>query len=267
MKARPQKRKYDYQKILELSKQGYSLNQIACLYGTTKFVIGQICRKYGLGGVLSQKANRAPEDPKKYVESYLPEGFSYVKGYTGSDGLLTIKCDKCGESFEASMSWIRNVRRKNMHCPNCDAIEKAEREELERFIRETAAKERITIAGINSAIREAEREEKKRTVKCEICGKTFTTYRLTQVCCSAECGKKRYNRISSHRKDARIADDKRIDKDITALGLFDRDGGVCWICGKRCDLTDYTVKDGTIICGNKYPSIDHIIPICELSIS
>ena len=150
-----------------------------------------------------------------------------------------------------------------MHCPNCDAIEKAEREELERFIRETEAKERIMIAGIKSAIREAEREEKKRTVKCEICGKTFTTYRLTQVCCSAECGNKRFNRISSHRKDARITDDKRVDKDITALSLFDRDGGVCWICGERCDLTDYTVKDGTIICGNKYPSIDHIIPICD----
>ena len=263
MKPRPETRKYDYQKILDLRKQGYSLNQIAEAVGSDKCTIGNICRRHGLGGVLSPNATKSPKDPKKYVESYLPEQFSYVSGYSNSDASVTLKCCVCGGTFEMSTSWIRNVRRKNTHCPLCEGEERNRIAEEKRREREAKEENRIVLSFIRKAQREAERELKEHTVVCEICGKTFVTYYQDRVCCSPECSKKRSNRISSHRKDARISEDKRVDKNITVKGLYKRDKGVCWICGGRCDLKDYTVRDGAIICGNNYPSIDHVVPICE----
>lgn len=54
-----------------------------------------------------------------------------------------------------------------------------------------------------------------------------------------------------------------VDKDITVPSLFKRDGGVCYLCGKPCRMDDFIVKDGTIICGDWYPSIDHVVPLAR----
>lgn len=53
------------------------------------------------------------------------------------------------------------------------------------------------------------------------------------------------------------------DRDITLLELFDRDKGICQICGKRCDYHDYELRDKVFIAGNFYPSIDHIKPLSK----
>ena len=54
-----------------------------------------------------------------------------------------------------------------------------------------------------------------------------------------------------------------VDNDITVRGLYLRDGGRCYLCGGLCDWTDFTEIDGTIICGNRYPSIDHVMPLSK----
>lgn len=51
------------------------------------------------------------------------------------------------------------------------------------------------------------------------------------------------------------------DKTITLEKLYERDNGVCKICGGLCDYNDYEIINDTIIAGNNYPSIDHIVPI------
>lgn len=53
------------------------------------------------------------------------------------------------------------------------------------------------------------------------------------------------------------------DKSINLPALFDRDGGRCRICGAMCDYNDITVKNGAVIAGDNYPSIDHIVPISK----
>ena len=45
--------------------------------------------------------------------------------------------------------------------------------------------------------------------------------------------------------------------------LFIRDKGICHICNKLCDYNDYVMNGKTVICGNNYPSIDHIIPLSK----
>lgn len=98
---------------------------------------------------------------------------------------------------------------------------------------------------------------------CEWCGKSFKTDIQSQVTCSDECRRKRRNRLLSIRKDKRINESNLIDKDITLEKLYERDNGICYICGGECDFDDRQSTDGHFICGPTYPSIDHVIPIAR----
>lgn len=190
---------------------------------------------------------------KRYIEERTPWA-EYAGGFTHCDGGVYLRCKTCGNVQYRSMISVRKSATSCKYCREADVRQKKQEREQARAIRE----ERLRL---NRIERETELFITTRLVECEECGTIFATHRGRQVTCSAECSRKRGNRMSSHRKDARIAFDKRIDKDITVHKLYERDGGVCWICGGKCDKEDYTVKNGTIICGNNYPSIDHVIPI------
>lgn len=89
---------------------------------------------------------------------------------------------------------------------------------------------------------------------CIVCGKEFTTWKSRQFTCSTKCSTK------AHDSDRRIRG-KVIDKDITLEKLAERDNNQCQICGLFVDWTDYEIRGHKKICGNFYPSKDHIIPL------
>lgn len=249
--------------IVELRKQGYSQNQIAEMYGLNQKTISGICIRHGVYGVMSDKKGinqhkkQTYEEEKQYVESLLPVGFSYVGGYIDCEHKVTIRCDTCGYEFERSMVSIRHNQVPK--CPSCQELQLKKKQE-------GAERERQQKAIDRQKKKEAQQAEKDlaafintRLVECAECGKVFSTRDSKRVCCSSECSRHRAN----HRSDRRITKDKRIDKNITARSLYKRDGGICWICGGKCNLEDYITRDGTIICGDYYPSVDHIVPVCE----
>lgn len=103
------------------------------------------------------------------------------------------------------------------------------------------------------AEKKARKEANHRFGTCVVCGNTFETYNPKQKTCSKVCGKK----YSYARKDRRIPQEQMVDKDITLEALYRRDSGVCYLCGEKCDWNDrdlFSVRD-------KYPTIDHIIPV------
>lgn len=125
-------------------------------------------------------------------------------------------------------------------------------EAYQKYLAETEEKKKL-----NGEIRETEKKAKKeanhRFVECAVCGSTFETYNPRQKTCSKACSKK----YSYARKDRRIPQEQMVDKDITLEALYRRDSGVCYLCGEKCDWNDrdlFAVRD-------KYPTIDHIIPI------
>lgn len=250
-----------YEQCREYKAQGHTNQEVAEHFGIAYKTAKHICK-----GIAPQKGNNqfykhTEEEKQTYVESLLPIGFSYVGGYVDCDHKVTIRCKVCGLEFERSMVSIRHGQ--NTFCPNCaeaDLVEKKQREqkqkERDRIERQNQARERLIQ-------REAERQAKTKTVKCVACGKEFSTIKTRKKCCSPECSKKYSNQQASHKKDKRIAKDKRIDRDITVRKLYDRDSGVCWICGGQCDLNDFVTRDNAIICGSNYPSVDHIVPVCE----
>ena len=63
----------------------------------------------------------------------------------------------------------------------------------------------------------------------------------------------------------RRANTKRVerDKDITLGKLFERDKGVCYLCGNKCDWNDGAWINGAFIVGRNYPTIDHVVALAN----
>ena len=92
------------------------------------------------------------------------------------------------------------------------------------------------------------------------------TTNKNQKYCSTQCGKKLRGkgRIYILREEKRVKSAVENDKTVNLRVLIKRDKNKCAICGCQCDLYDYTVTEsGAIICGDKYPSIDHIYPLSK----
>lgn len=105
-------------------------------------------------------------------------------------------------------------------------------------------------------------EHKLVTRECVVCGAKFRCYENTsQKTCSIECRKMLRNTRTGLK---RVPEAQIVDPDITLRRLFKRDNGICYICGGRCDFSDWRLSgNGKRYPGEKHPSIDHVIPIAR----
>ena len=93
--------------------------------------------------------------------------------------------------------------------------------------------------------------------ECDVCGNKFIAhYPLTKYC-SKSCARKAYKVRDNRHRYKNIT----VDKGITLPKLAKRDRNQCKICGLFVDWNDFVETDKTKICGDMYPSIDHITPI------
>lgn len=259
------------QKIIELRKQGYSMNQLAEMYGLTLSGIHTICKRYGVAGVMSDRKplvykggtknqfkKETEEERRAYVESLLPMGFSYVGGYIDCEHKVTIQCKVCGLEFERSMVSIRHGN--NTICPYCfkaDIAEKKQREQKQK------AKQKSELEQQRAEARERKAEARTKWVAerihaCPVCG-TMTTNRKY---CSTACSTKANNHRKELKRRAKLAN-ALVDSDIEIHELFIRDNGVCHICGGQCDWNDKEIRPTGIVCGDLYPSVDHVVPLAK----
>lgn len=105
----------------------------------------------------------------------------------------------------------------------------------------------------------AERIESERMARfhpCTVCGRPTDRKKY----CSDKCAKNAENNRRGQLRRAKIRN-ALIDVSISLPKLYKRDGGHCWLCGRFCDWNDKSEQDGTIVCGERYPSIDHVIPL------
>lgn len=256
------------EQIFALRKDGLLYDEISERLNVPKGIVQRVCNTNGFSYSREEQSKVAHKwsvnNQTKYYDSSvekiknrIPDYMEYIGGYDGSAGYVTIRCKDCGAEFERSVQAIRKKQVK--YCPVCREREtKKNREEREqirnakRIERETAHEERLKQA-------EAERKEKTVEKTCVVCGRTFETVKQRAKCCSEECSR----RYASHHRDRRIPKDKRISYGINAKSLFKRDDGTCWICGGKCNLNDYVIRDGAFIAGDWYPSVDHVIAICD----
>ena len=100
----------------------------------------------------------------------------------------------------------------------------------------------------------------KRT--CPDCGKEFETHNPDKIFCSKTCGHR--NRGTKKTDIRRMRSHRAYKANIPLRRLYERDGGICYICGCKTDFDDYTVNhDGYRVFGDTYPTRDHIIPLVK----
>ena len=252
--------------VLQMRRSGMSLGDIAKATNLAKGYCGEICRRAGLGGRIAVQPQKLTEEEVcRFVEQ---SGFDYVGGYHGSKKPITVRCRKCGQTFERLFHSFRDSLSgtRNNECPICREIAKAKRIDEEQGQKERDAQIR--------AQRKAEQLSRKVndhvTMRlanhvCKNCGADFcielTGYN-SDTYCSKRCQQRWHERIKNEKRMDKLKA-RPHDTDITLEKLFKRDGGVCYICGCLCNWKDIVEKDGTMIAGDSYPSIDHVKPVSK----
>lgn len=258
--------------IAERRRANVSMNDIAAEFGLTQAAVSSICRSLGLGGkrstkvatyhprTLTQEELDAEEERRRKVVAERCKGFSYVGNYTGSEGTADIQCNTCGAILTRSWITIKHAggRHTNVRCDNCERIAREQRE------REREA-ERVRVNVREQFVRDARKLKRQTQVamrKCSECESLFFTANSHQKFCSLECQQRSINRKSKDKRLHKIKE-RYIDSNITWQKLYEKEHGICYLCGKPVDINDYEYRGETFIAGNNYPSIDHVVALSK----
>ena len=261
------KRSEKTEKILELRRSGNGYKAIAKQLGIKTYCVVDACKRYGLTGQMVEQ--RLTESQ---VADYVSRsGFDYVSGFTNARSLVTVRCRKCGRTFERNFHIFRDVATGTWQCGNECPLCRSDRLKEERERKQTEKKaERERDARIKAeqrAIKQADlisrqMEERLAIHVCKNCGTEYcieTTGYNSKQYCSEKCMKRWVMRIKNDRRIRRMKT-RQHDTDITLELIFKKDDGVCYLCGKQCDWNDVDA-DGNAQ-GN-YPSIDHVRPLSK----
>ena len=251
-------------RILDLRREGMTQKQITEVLGCCIDTVKLACRKYGMS--VEQK----PVTVEEAASVISQAGYDYISGFVNAHSKVTIRCRKCGSAFE---KMYRHLREKaigayqyDMMCPCCWRSGVEEYRKKKREPKEREAHERAVRAAENRSRKISDQLTRRLAIRvCKNCGIEFcmeaTGYNSEQYC-SKKCQSRYFNRTKNEKRIDRLKSRKH-DTDITLEKLFKRDGGVCYICGKACDWSDIAEKDGTMIAGESYPSIDHVKPVAR----
>lgn len=270
--AEDKKHRAQAEAISKLIQEGRSQTAILESLNISEKVLRKRCREYGLDWWL--KLPQQERDPERYdtfiskcreaainnnrqlteeefaqkVHERSGGRLEYVSGFTDTDGHFIARCTTCGTKKEYACSTIRTAWfRDVIQCKRCIS------RQTEKRLAEKTAKsfERKQIKGkqIEFAV-------------CRQCGALFPLSGGRKIFCSDECMRKYGNSQGSYKRDKRIKERTK-DKDITLEKLYERDGGRCYLCGCKCDWDDCEREGGAFIAGDKYPSIEHVVPLSK----
>jgi 5-methylcytosine-specific restriction endonuclease McrA len=171
--------------------------------------------------------------------------FEYAGGWKNDNAYFF--CKDCGSFFKHNTKNTRPSSHQAFTCPKCLKVllDVNERERKE----------------LNKIKQGQERDEKHRQKMlamsytqmsfsvCPICNGVFVSSKRNKKYCSDSCqkastwkGKEAYRYI------------------IPLKELYERDNGICYLCGGKCDYSDKKIVNGHTVYGNMYPSRDHIYP-------
>lgn len=261
--------------ITELRKQGKTYQEIADKLGFTHDQIEQFCRRNSLGYSEEEKQKAQTIRGKELAESNKGKTFvdwdkrvlevldgrfelvSWVLTDSG-ESRLKVKCTTCGAEKEISSISLRS-RQSNriVSCGICSHLETEQRHKQEREKREFENWQRDL-----KKIADKNRKRSQMSFRfCEDCGMVLSSNRVS-LCESCSIKHIRQNnRNREHRR--RIREHRVFDKTITLEKLYDRDNGVCYLCNRTCDWSDFQIVNGVFIVGGSYPTVEHIKPLCK----
>ena len=227
---------------------GHTHAEVAEAFGVNLKTAKRYCKGISLQGTCRKKGSLQEEaNLSAMIAKYQP-GFEYAGNYTGSDGTADLRCKECGSIV--TRAWVTVRHKKHIRCDACYEKETLAKQEKARAEREQKA------AAI--AWSRYEKSIKQQTFAiCKECSTLFVQTARKEVYCSDECRRRAYN----NHKDRRLKGVSQ-DASITLRKVYEKAAGVCYLCGGMCDWDDIeTREDGTMVAGDRYPSIDHVNPI------
>lgn len=265
--------------IAELRRSGCSIHEICLITGKNRKLVSEKCRDIGLRATkeeleeskeIVRSKNAHTEDwAKNYIHERSDGRVEYVSGYTNMDSRVIVRCTQCNSEWSMGFCSFRTGKNPGI-CKVCNQPKKKKVEhsqeyyELQKQIKEERKIKRIQYQQAQIMKRE-QREIKACSGAqrffnfCSSCGELILD-RANGLC--KECTHKAKEARHDAKRRARI-DSQIIDVDITNKKLYERDNGICYLCGGKCDWNDFEIRNGYFITGHMYPSIDHVIPLSK----
>lgn len=199
--------------------------------------------------VTNGRFSRNPSEKIRRMLEAKYSQFEMIGEYDHADGHFYLMCKDCGTAFKHSADILRPSRSKQIFCKNCQKIMADARE---RARAQAKAQEQQSAREIQKMKASGQKKFSQNIFHvCPICKTIFIHNRQTY--CSRECAAYADSRRHTKKKEAyRYL--------VPLMKLYERDKGICWICGEQCDLSDAWEIDGVQYFGDNYPSRDHVIP-------
>lgn len=278
-----------------LRSEGYGYKKLAGVYGVTRDCIKNYCKTHKLDNPL-MKGNSDCFKGVPYMETVNTHkcGATALKQYRDNNGkntctYLMLKCDKCGTEWRRRADSTVTTIRKTGHvrCPFCDSVKgkkaaEAEERKIKKREREKEVKEKAVQLWLNTdmtqeqirkacscssdIIKEIAKENPGRFSKtCKVCGATFKTSKTNQTICSKKCNKKStaYGDWRKRRDIEKKTFEITSMGNITLVKVIQKDNNTCYLCGGKCDAFDCWYKNDKVVCGDTYPTIDHVVPLIK----
>lgn len=228
------------EQVIEYYKEGHTQKETAERFGLSRDYLHVLLRGIRPGnqytnGLFDREANAI-----RYINERIP-WFEYAGNFTGVDGYVDLKCRTCGTVITKSFVSVKHGKARCGVCYQRELDERREARERERI----AQAERDRTARKFKRLFEMEMEQAS-FKQCPICNTLFIGGR---VYCSEKC---------QHQNKWHMKDGYRHQFPLEEV--YERDNGICYLCGGACDWNDYEEKNGVIVYGNNYPSRDHVIP-------
>lgn len=179
------------------------------------------------------------------------ENWEVVGHFVSVDAHIDIKCKHCGTVKDYPCASVRKGYQ-TIECAGCKR-RKLEQQEEDRRVRQ---RQQL----IKAVLKEEETQQKEAAKwhKCPTCGKLTNRRKY----CSSQCRNKVLWRNHEIKRRA-LLNNQIVNTDITLERLYEKDNGICWLCGTKCDWDDYEYRDNWFIAGNFYPSIEHVKPLSK----
>lgn len=237
--------------ILRL-RNGETQTEIARSYGVDRGAVYTVLKENGFN---FKPQKNSEEEVGRKIKEKTGGLLEYLSGYTKKENPVLVRCNVCDEEYEVTFHHITTRFTGCLKCRELNSQEEKSRERLEK--QATAFRKKL-----KTAARKADNAKQFQIVFCETCGKALSTVDGRRKYCSDAC--QRAGSSYNNSSDDRLNKANIVDRGITLQKLFDRDKGVCQICGEACDYSDYLIRDnGVFIAGGLYPSKDHILPLSK----
>jgi len=142
------------------------------------------------------------------------------------------------EQIGKCIEWVRD-KRIEIGLPRQKSKKQREKERLDKW-------------------REAFKNERR---ICKRCKAEFSPVRVHQLFCCPDCQRRHSHQVHDIERK-RLERQQAID-DISLDAVYQKYGGICYLCGEKCDYQAVRVYNGIPHPLGNYPSREHIVPLSK----